>query len=274
MEVTETVQVEQPVVEAPAVSEVKPEVAIPEKKESLSSQFAALAKKEKRILSERQSLEAQNKELAEKLQKYEQFEAKKKNAKLNPLDFLSEAGLTYDELTQFMLNGGKVPQKDKATELEEKLNEFMSKAETEKKQREENEIKKLQEDEQKAIQQFKDSVKKQLGDKKDTYELINLYDAQDLVISTIEAHYEKTQQILDTDTAADLVEKHLEDEVKKLANARKFKDQFKLAEEKPKEGQARDSVTLNSQMSASSVPSSLPAQTEADRIKRALAALG
>jgi len=273
MEVTETVQVEQ-VVETPVVNEVKPEVAIPEKKESLSSQFAALAKKEKRILSERQSLEAQNKELSEKLQKYEQFEAKKKNAKLNPLDFLSEAGLTYDELTQFMLNGGKAPQKDKATELEEKLNEFMSNAENEKKQREENEIKKLQEDEQKAIQQFKDSVKKQLGDKKDTYELINLYDAQDLVISTIEAHYEKTQQILDTDTAADLVEKHLEDEVKKLANARKFKDQFKLAEEKPKEGQAKDSVTLNSQMSASSVPSSLPAHTETDRIKRALAALG
>lgn len=275
MEATETAQVEQVnQVEQKVEAEVKPEVALPEKKETLSSQFAALAKKEKRIVSKQQELEAKNKELEEKLQKYEQFEAKKKNAKVNPLDFLSEAGLTYDELTEFMLNGGKPQQKDKVTELEERFNSLVTKAEQEKKEREELELKRAQEQEEKVIQQFKDSVKKQILDKKDTYELINLYDAQDLVISTIEAHYEKTNQILDTDTAAELVEKHLEDEVKKLANANKFKDKFKLTEDKPKETQAKDSVTLNSQMSASSVPSSLPSQTEADRIKRALAALG
>lgn len=278
MEATETVQVEQkvetPAVEQTAAPEVKPEVAVPEKNESLSSQFAALAKKEKRIVSKQQELEARNKELEEKLQKYEQFEAKKKTAKENPLDFLSEAGLTYDELTEFMLNGGKPKEKDKVTELEQRFNDLISKSEQEKKEREELETKRLQEQEEKVIQQFKDSVKKHIADKKDAYELVNLYDAQDLVISTIEAHYEKTQQILDTDTAAELVEKHLEDEVKKLANANKFKDKFKLTEDKPKESQVKDSVTLNSQMSASSVPSSLPAQTEADRIKRALAALG
>lgn len=280
MEATETVQVTQaqapvePVKQETQAAEVKPEVAIQDKKETLSSQFAALAKKEKRIVTKQQELEAKNKELEEKLQKYEQFEAKKKNAKLNPLDFLSEAGLTYDELTEFMLNGGKPQSKDKVTELEERFNELVTKAEQEKKEREELEAKKLQEQEEKVIQQFKDTVKKHVADKKDVYELINLYDAQDLVISTIEAHYEKTQQILDTDTAAELVEKHLEDEVKKLANANKFKDKFRLTEEKPKESTPKDSVTLNSQLSASSVPSSLPAQTEEDRIKRALAALG
>lgn len=273
MEAIQTAQVETPVVETPA-TEVKPEVAIPEKKESLSSQFAALAKKEKRIVSKQQELETKNKELEEKLKTYEQFETKKKNAKVNPLDFLSEAGLTYDELTEFMLNGGKPKDKDKVTELEERFNDLVNKAELEKKAREEQETKSLQEQEEKVIQQFKDSVRKQLLDKKDTYELVNLYDAQDLVISTIEAHYEKTNQILDTDTAADLVEKHLEGEVKKLATSSKFKDKFKVSEEEPKEYAPKDSVTLNSQMSASSVPSSLPAHTEADRIKRALAALG
>lgn len=271
MEAIQTAQVaETPVVET--TTEIKPEVAIPEK--TLSSQFAALAKKEKRIVSKQQELETKNKELEEKLKTYEQFETKKKNAKVNPLDFLSEAGLTYDELTEFMLNGGKPKDKDKVTELEERFNDLVNKAELEKKAREEQETKSLQEQEEKVIQQFKDSVRKQLLDKKDTYELVNLYDAQDLVISTIEAHYEKTNQILDTDTAADLVEKHLEGEVKKLATSSKFKDKFKVSEEEPKEYAPKDSVTLNSQMSASSVPSSLPAHTEADRIKRALAALG
>lgn len=269
MEAIETVQVETPVVQ-----EIKPEVALPEKKESLSSQFAALAKKEKRIVNKQQELEIQNKELQEKLKSYEQFEAKKKNAKTNPLEFLSEGGLTYDEITQYMLNGGIPKEKDKTTELEERFNKLISDNENEKKQREEAELKAAQEQEEKAIAQFKDSVKKHIKDKGELYELVNLYDAQDLVISTIEAHFEKTQQILDTDTAAELVEKHLEGEVKKLATASKFKDKFKLDDEKKESTERRDSVTLNSQMSASSVPSSLPAQTEADRIKRALAALG
>lgn len=278
--VTETVQAQpqaavtatEQVVETQAV-EAKPEVAV-EKKENLSSQFAALAKKEKRLITKQQELEARNKDLEEKLKKYEQFEAKKQAARTNPLDYLSEAGLTYDELTQYILNGSKALEKDKASEVEERLNSFIAQAEADKKAQAEREAKLAQEQEEKVIAQFKDGVKKHIADKKNDYELINLYDATDLVISTIEAHFEKTQQILDTDSAAELVEKHLEDEIKKLANSNKFKDKIKIDEPKAQNAVRRDSVTLNSSMPASSVPSTLPAQTEADRIKRALAALG
>ena len=262
------------VIETPStVTPVVPEV-VPEKKESLSSQFAALAKKEKRILSERQSLEAQNKELAEKLKQYEQFETKKKSAKTNPLEFLTEAGLTYDEITQFMLNGGEAPKKDKATELEEKLNEFMSKSEQEKKEAADKQAKDLQEQEEKIIAQFKDSVRKQISDQKDKYELINLRGEQEMVIAVIEAHYDEKKEILSTEAAADLVEKHLEDQVIEMTKASKFKDKFKMEEKKSVPSERRDSVTLNSSMPSSSVPSSLPTHTENDRLKRALAALG
>jgi hypothetical protein len=277
MEVTQeaNTQATAPVVaDTTPAPEVKPEVAIPEKKDSLSSQFAALAKKEKKILSDRQALEAKNKELEEKLKEYEQFKTKKSSAKVNPLEYLSEAGLTYDEITQFMLNGGVPQPKDKATELEEKLNAFVEKQEKEKQEQEELKAKQLQEQEEKVIAQFKESVKKHIKDGGERFELINLYDAQELVISTIEAHFEKTQQILDNDTAADLVEKHLEGEIAKLAKANKFKDKFKLEENKTVNTEKKDSVTLNSSMASSSVPSSLPAKTEQDRIKRALAALG
>jgi len=275
MEVTEVSKVESPI--APEIApnvEVKPEVVVPEKKESLSSQFAALAKKEKRILSEKQAVDARVKELEEKLKLYEQFESKKKEAKTNPLDYLSEAGLSYDELTQFMLNGGKPKEKDKTSELEQKLNAFMEQAERDKKSQAELQEKQLQEQEEKVIQQFKDNVKKHIEAKKDTYELVNLYDAQDLVISTIEAHYEKTQEILDLDDAASKVEEYLEGEAKKIANTNKFKDKFKLDDVKKDSVEKKDSVTLNSNLNASSVPSSLPAHTENERIKRALAALG
>jgi hypothetical protein len=253
---------------------VEPKLEGTEKKETLSSQFAALAKKEKRILSKQQELEAKNKDLEEKLKKYEQFEAKKQAARTNPLEYLSEAGLTYDELTQYILNGSKALEKDKATEIEERLNSFIAQAEADKKSQAEREAKLAQEQEEKVIAQFKESVKSHINNKKSDYELINLYDATELVISTIEAHFEKTQQILDTDSAAELVEKHLEDEIKKLANSNKFKDKFKIDEPKANPVARKDSVTLNSSMPASSVPSSLPAHSEADRIKRALAALG
>lgn len=270
-QVTETVAAvtEQPAVEAPKV-----EAAETEKKETLSSQFAALAKKEKRIITKQQELEAKNKELEDKLKKYEEFENKKKAARVNPLEYLQEAGLTYDELTQYILNGPKALEKDKATEIEERLNSFIAQTEAEKKSQAEREAQLAKEQEERVIAQFKDSVKNHIKDKKDSYELINLYDATELVISTIEAHFEKTQQILDTDSACELVEKHLEDEIKKLANSNKFKDKFKVEETKAHQNNRRDSVTLNSSMPASSVPSSLPAHSEADRIKRALAALG
>jgi hypothetical protein len=273
-QVTQVVNEVEQTQEAQTQVETKPEVSV-EKKENLSSQFAALAKKEKRILSKQQELEAKNKDLEEKLKKYEQFEAKKQAAKTNPLEYLNEAGLTYDELTQYILNGSKAFEKDKATEIEERLNSFIAQAEADKKAQVEREAKLAQEQEEKVIAQFKESVKNHILNKKSEFELINLYDATDLVISTIEAHFEKTQQILDTDSAAELVEKHLEDEIKKLANSNKFKDKIKIEETKQGQNtQRKDTVTLSNSMPASSVPSSLPAQTESERIKRALAALG
>lgn len=272
MEATQQAEVITPA--TPPVVEAPKQEAQPEKKEGLSSQFAALARKEKKIQSERQALEARNKELEEKIKKYEAFEEKKKNAKTNPFDYLSEAGLTYDELTEAVLNGGKPQPKDKATELEEKFNTLQAKIEQEKQEKAEAEQKRLEEENEKVIKAFKDSVNKQLADKRDSYELINLYDAQELVISTIEAHFEKTKEILDVDAAADLVEKHLESEVKKLANSNKFKDKFKLEEPAQQQQEKKSTVTLSSEMPSSSVPSSLPAKTEEERLKRALAALG
>jgi len=242
-------------------------------KELLSTQFAALAKKEKIAFNRQREAETKLKEAEEKLKLYEQFENKKKSAKTNPLEFLSEAGLTYDEITDFMLNGG-VKHKDKTEVLEEKFNEFVSRKEKEEQEKLENEQKALKAQEEKIIAEFKNQLNKFLNDNQDKYELINLYNAQELVVATIEQHYENKKEVLSNERAAELVEAHLEEEAKKLANSKKFSSNFKSSDDNKQQGQAKNSVTLSSSQPTSNVPSMLSAKTEDERLKRALAALG
>lgn len=259
-----TEQPQQPALEQPATE--KP-------KELMSTQFAALAKKEKIALNRQREAEAKLKEAEEKLKLYEQFENKKKSAKTNPLEFLSEAGLSYDEITDFMLNGG-VKHKDKTEALEEKFNEFVSRKEKEEQEKLEKEKLALQEQEKKLIAEFTNQLNKFLNDNVDKYELINLYNAQELVLATIEQHYENKKEVLSNDRAAEMVEAHLEEEAKKLANSKKFSGNFKPSDNNKQPGQAKNSVTLSSSQPTSNVPSMLSAKTEEDRLKRALAALG
>lgn len=242
-------------------------------KELLSTQFAALAKKEKIALQRQREAEAKLKEAEEKLKLFEQFETKKKSAKTNPLEFLSEAGLTYDEITDYMLNGGP-KQKDKTEALEEKFNEFVSRKEKEEQDKIEKEKLALKAQEEKVIAEFIKSVNKFLADNTEKYELINLYNAQELVISTIEQHYENKQEVLSNERAAQLVEEHLEEEIKKLANSKKFSDKFKGSTDNKQQVPSKNSVTLPSSQPTSNVPTMLSAKTEEERLRRALAALG
>lgn len=242
-------------------------------KELLSTQFAALAKKEKAALNRQREAEAKLKEAEEKLKVYEQFENKKKAAKTNPLEFLSEAGLTYDEITEFMLNGG-ARHRDKTEVLEEKFNEFVESKKREEQERIEKEKAALKAQEEKVIAEFKKSVNKFLTDNTDKFELINLYNAQELVISTIETHFENKQEILSNEVAAQLVEEHLEEEIKKLANSKKFSGKLTVSSDQKQPQQQKNSVTLPSSQPTSNVPSMLSAKTEEERLRRALAALG
>lgn len=272
MEVTESniVQSETPV--TPEVP-VTPAPEADKPKESLSTQFAALAKKEKMALTRQREAEAKLKEAEEKLKIYQQFEEKKKTAKSNPLDFLNEAGLTYDELTEYMLRGGPVP-KDKVEVLEEKFNQLIANKEKEELERVENEKKNLKAQEEKVVAEFIKGVNKYITDNSEKFELINLYSAQELVIATIEQHFENKKEILSNERAAEMVEAHLEDEIKKLSNSKKFGEKLKSSEDNKQPGQSKSSVTLSSSTPTSNVPSMLSARTEEDRLKRALAALG
>ena len=103
------------------------------------------------------------------------------------------------------------------------------------------------------------------------YELLNLYGQQGLVSEVIAQHYTATQRVMDTAEAADRAEKYLEELVQKASKTKKFGATVPQQEVKP--AQVAQPRTLSNDLAASSPSIINSAPSEADRIKRALAAL-
>lgn len=192
-----------PAVEAPKVPETPKQ---PEKQEiDFGTRFAALTKKERQILERDRALKAQEKEFTELKKAREQ-------AQVDPIALLKAHGLTYDQVTQFVLNDGKLTEAQRIAMLEDRLKkEDETKAEAAKREEKER-VERAISEHQQAIGQF-------LSSAGDDFEITKAHgdDGVALVYSVIEQHYsstfdEETQQgqILSIEEAAKAVEAHLE----------------------------------------------------------------
>jgi alanyl-tRNA synthetase len=125
-------------------------------------------------------------------------------------------------------------------ELEELRNAMKQKEEeTEKKQYDE------------TVSGFKSQINDFLSSNAETYELINMNDAQGLVFDVIQEYYESSGRILSIEEAAKHTEEHLEAEAKKIMEAKKFKQTSKPASEQ----EQKATQTLSNTQSAE-VPTS------------------
>jgi hypothetical protein len=287
----------EPTKETPITPETpeKPEATVPEgekppetpekpaDKDPLSSKFAALSKRETLLVKRDRELKAREASLQEKESKYSNYDKleadRKKEVALNPLKALEYYGLTYKDLTEFVLNGETPTPDSQVKVLETRLSEFEKRAEEERKAKEEADKKSVESEHEATLKQFRESCESFVKENSETYELINLYGGTPVVIATIEQYFAdsmdpetKVGKVLSFKEACDLVEKYYEDEAKKLERTKKFAK----ASPEPKKDSPQDppapSRTLNNNMS-SSAPSLLPAKTENDRMQRALAAL-
>ena len=255
-----------------------------EKKESLlSPQFSALAKRERAILKRHQELKALEQSFSEREQRLKSFEELKARAKENPLKFIEESGLTYDEITQKVLGQNNStnqasPQESSLNEVRDQMRQFMEE------QRARDERLKLETETQtkaqleETIENFKSDLNEFIDQNLETYELTKQFNAQNLVFDTIEAHYEKTGKVLAMQEAADLVEKYLEDEAERLSKTKKFSSKFlnKPSSDTQRQelSQSTQPKTLTNQAtSSSSAPSFLTPKNENERMQRALEAL-
>jgi hypothetical protein len=254
-----------------------------EKKDDfLAPRFAALAKKEKAARSQIEAAKQLQAQIAEREAKIKELEAKYSKKPANPIEALMQHGFTYQEATDYILNGEKPTADLKIKTVEDRLAEFERK-------QEERELKALEDakkDEERgraeAIENFKGEIKDYVTKNADTYELINLHETYDLIYQTVAEHFQETREkgepkILSVQEAADLVEKHLEDIVDRTLKTKKIQSRLSPKPSDPKADEPKlssgPSKTLAAATFSSSAPSMLPAKTEMDRISRAMAAL-
>lgn len=269
---------------APIENQVQetPEAPIPEAKPGeAANRFSFLAKKEAGIVKQRQELknqlaamEAEKAEIARLKAEIEAARSKAGSYKSNPLALLEDHGMTYKELTDYILNNNTVSTESQIKALNEKLEQV-------ERQREQDRIEaqKRAEEQAKAreaavIQEFRSEIDQFIKTKSDTYELTALYDSADLVYDTVEAYFEKTQKVLSIPEACDLVEKYLESQVEKSLKTKKLSTKLSPAQSSTeKDVPPAPRRTLSNTEYTSSTPSLVSPKVESDRMARALAAL-
>lgn len=254
------------------------------KEESASAKFSALAKKEKAIVKRDQESKAKESTLSEREAKVAEREAKiKQSEELWDTDVfkaLELRGYDYNKLTQLQLDGlsAKPAETDPVKLAKKTIDEFKAeqaaakaKEQEDTKAAKEADAKKQQDELDAAWATFTESVNKHVEENKDDYELINLYGQQQLILDTVNEFYEKNKRVLSIKESADLVENYLLEEAKKAMSSKKLGG-AKTETKAPAKEEAKPTKTLNNSMQPTAA-SVLPAQSEADRMKRAMAAL-
>lgn len=217
-----------PVADAqPAVAPTLPETAKPKAapeaadEASFASKFAALARRER---------ELQKREAAIKAAKTE--DVKQASKAENPLEALKQAGWTYEEVTQFILNDGKLTPEKQIASVHDEVKALKEKLEASERMAKEAEQKKV-------VNDFKSEIVAQVAAGGEKYELIAGNKAHNLVYETIEAFYQRTAEeegegrVLSIEEACDMVERHLEEESEKWLAFKKIQGKFAAKMPKP-----------------------------------------
>jgi DNA-binding transcriptional MerR regulator len=257
--------------EAPAPA---PEPA-PEKPRA--DRFALLARKEQDLLRKQQAVRQQQAQLARQAEELRAFEQAKKQALLNPLDALKHLGLSYEQITEFVLNDNKPTPNAEVMSVRQELEEF-KRAQREEQEKLLEQTREMQTREQQAIiESFREEVGEYVSQHVETYELTNLYGGANLVSDVIEEHFKQSGKLLTIPEAAKLVEEHYEDLARKAQQTKKFA----VTQQKVASTQAQTAApaprmgpTLSNDLSAN-VAAGVPKspRSDADRIAAALARL-
>jgi hypothetical protein len=184
-------------------------------------------------------------------------------------------GLSYEQITQFMLNGQKPTPELEMQSIKQEIEKLRTETAEKERIAKQAQEQAAKAEYQRTLAEFSQEISDFVKTNADTYELTAMYQGEAIVQATIEQHFANTKKILSVKEAADLVEKYFEDQVAAAQKAKKFQ-----AKQTPKEdgqskrepGTKQSSPTLSNEMT-SSAPSLLPAKTEQDRISRAMAAL-
>lgn len=256
-------------------------VVVDAPKESAAQRFAFLAKKESalqkqraEIKSAKEAMDAQRAEIEKMRQEIEAVKSKRGSYRTNPLSLLEENGLTYKELTDYILNNNTVSTESQIKAIQDRLDETEKRREQEKLEAQKRAEEQAKEREAQVIQEFRSEISSFIKAKAETFELTALYDGSDLVYDTVEEYFNKTGKVLSIPEAVELVEKYFESQVEKAAKTKKLSSKL-AAPSKPQDDtrQPAPTRTLSNTKYTSSTPSLVSPKVESDRMARAMAAL-
>lgn len=233
------------VVEAPVQESTTP----PEKPEDsrMARRFSDLAKRNRELVQKEQELKAREESLSP-------LRSAIGEAKKNPLKVLEAAGLTYEEITEFILSDGESVSESPTVEsklqaLEEKLS-AKERAEEEARQQEANSKVQAQ------ISAFKENIREAASSPE--FELVHTMEQHDLVYDVILQHHATHGEVLPINEALKLTEAYLEAQAQKLLQANKFRPQVDQKASAPSRQEPQPTKFTLSQRTATptSVPSS------------------
>lgn len=260
------------------------------KEEPIAAKFSALAKKEKALVKLQADAKAREAMATAKEADVAAREAKIKESEAlwetNVFEALRSKGYSYQQLTDMILSGQAAPEKKPEDPIEktQKSIEALRKEFTDKEAAREAAVKKAQEDATAAkAQSLKEAEENYMAEvnefskaNAETYELLNTYGQQELVIETVKGFYDTHKRVLSVKEACDMVEQYLDSEAQKALKTKKYASKLAApaipTEEKKEEEPRIQTKTLSNNLTPT-MNGNLPAKTEAERIKRAMAAL-
>ncbi len=213
-----------------ATQETKP------KEDTTTERFGALARREQQALRERQAIAAEKQKLSAEQASFAaqkaRFEEEDALWKANPAQVIEKrlGDKWYDVLTQIQLNEGRpTPDMVAKTTVVKELEAF-KKAQEEEREAAKAEAQKAERAKfEQTLAEFRQEVQDfvKAPENQEAYELVNLHDASEVVLATIEEHFQRTKkagkpQIMSITQACDLVEKYLEEQVERSTKTKKF----------------------------------------------------
>lgn len=193
----------------PAFEETKP----------LSPQFAALAKQRRALQQERAVLEQEKATLLESSK--DAGSNVMAQLKSDPLSVLSKAGVTYDQLTEAILNGQSNPE---IAELKAKIEALEKGVDTKFTDRDTQQ-------EQQTLREIQREADYLVQNGGDAYEMIRVEGKSKEVTNLIHRTWKQTGEVLDVSEALELVENELIKETLKRAEIGKIRSRMTPAQE-------------------------------------------
>lgn len=275
---------------APALaSEASPERAT---EKPVSREFEVLARREREIVRKMQEAKQREKELEEREAKYKSFEDKRSSAKSNPLEALKELGLSYEDLTQFILNDQKPTADMEVRSVKDELRQLREDQKRQQQEAAERQKKEAEQAQAQAVENFKLDLGEFIETNAADYELLSLHGAQgvDLVYETIQTDWSqklekyeangrigRPPKIMSTEDAVKLVEGFIEKQTEDFyGKSKKLQSKYARAGAEPGAAPgapAPTTKTLNNGLLSPSAPSMVSAQTDQERMARAMKAL-